>query len=654
MLLKKNYNSTVSVVEFNICSLTNKNAKSNTDTSEHADKPDNCHAMEKSVIDQHSEKIHENVKDEVAEKVIQRVEEEDTEKVNVEEAEKAKDKVQGGTEEIKVKAEDRTKEIDKVEDGIEEITYKVEPDTEEMKEVEDTDTEKIADIDDEKTENTKHNFEDKDTQKIKGNDEETENSKDNADEKTENTEDNDEDTESTEHNDEEDTENTEHNDDEDTENTQDNDNEDTENTQDKFEVEDIDQIKDTYDKDIEEVDVFKDTSSNDDDTEDTAISKTDDTESSSSCIEIREQDSMTECSEQTTTSQSAMMNDAAEDEMSISESEADEFCGEIEEIKSLSSKGKEKLMVKDESLTGNLIHKLKDIDLYDYKNPSIAVHRCEEMKRDANFGMLQAERDVKPIIPKDDLSLEVKDFVGFPSEKDDKFDRPHRMRRSIEQLDFIYDSTKTVSQKTQSENDGSSVSQIELQGSKQEGGRCSLRRRSSLGKSEVVAKKVKSEEEYKPESCNGSSFQSTANTKNENHTLSPKKSIEGQLSKTSEHQGSSSLVERRKVRLVRRRIDIITPGGSFSLSKDADKSKVNESGKGKNLEKTVSESNCTNSKTLITKESPTSTRYSSRLKLASGPISKKENKQHDILSARILTNGQGQSNSVVTAEKVKL
>ncbi len=64
--VKKDSNSTVSVVEFNICSLTNKDATSNTDTSEHADKPDNCHAMEDCVIDQHSEKIHENVKDEVA------------------------------------------------------------------------------------------------------------------------------------------------------------------------------------------------------------------------------------------------------------------------------------------------------------------------------------------------------------------------------------------------------------------------------------------------------------------------------------------------------------------------------------------------------------------------------------------------------------
>ncbi|XP_064077628.1 uncharacterized protein LOC135195288 isoform X2 [Macrobrachium nipponense] len=360
-----------------------------------------------------------------------------------------------------------------------------------------------------------------------------------------------------------------------------------------------------------------------------------DSESMSSYLEISEPGSVIESSENTAAIQSGAVADCADDDEIVDmgmESEAP--VNENRELESRLTHGEK---IEWETLDEREIFKETE-----------GIH--EEPSKDAPLTELCTFADVKPTsldipfsvekdnkpIPKDDPSL---DFIGFPSAKDENIGRPSRVKRTIEHKDFIYETKKSVSQTGYDEDDCIILPSEE--------GRSSVRRRSSLKLDPVIKKSRNEDEGYKSQSCNGSNLSSTGRMKIEDLPVPQRPEADTDELESSYFETSSN--EKRKVRLERRRPDVNTRR-SLIFHIDSSKSKPGEALKVKNLEK-VSESS--SSSKSLRKESPTMTRYSSRLKLASSPLPKKEKRQ-DTLNTRIITNGQGQSNPVATTNKVKL
>ncbi|KAK7077066.1 hypothetical protein SK128_027354 [Halocaridina rubra] len=247
-------------------------------------------------------------------------------------------------------------------------------------------------------------------------------------------------------------------------------------------------------------------------------------------------------------------------------------------------------------------------------------YRYEDMKRTQNpLIVCSFTNDVKPSIPKDDLSLEAKDFLGFPSTKDSvKLDRPLRIRRSAERDDFVYESKKAGVHKTY-DIDSCNSSEIHLQDTipKHEEKRSNLRRRHILLKSDSTPKKLNNDDKDDAHnSCNGG--------KSENV---PSSQSVGFLS-----YGDSSGLERKKSKLVPER----------ECSSDAIPSRGDANNA---LEPNVFENVTENPKLLTKKESFHSARFSPRLKIAAKVRPKKENKKADISIShtRSFANGQEQS-----------
>lgn len=358
-----------------------------------------------------------------------------------------------------------------------------------------------------------------------------------------------------------------------------------------------------------------------------------DSESVSSYLEISEPGSVTESSENTAALQSSAVTDCADDDEILDmgmESEA-----LVNDNRELESRLIDSEKIDWEAPDGKeIFEETEGIHEQSCKDaPLTELCRFGDIKPTSLDIPFSVEKDNKPI-PKDDLSL---DFIGFPSAKDENIGRPSRVKRTIEHKDFIYETKKSVSQTEYDEDDCIILPSEE--------GRSSIRRRSSLKLDTVIKKSRNEDEGYKSQSCNGSNLSCTGRMKIEDLPVPQRQEADTDELEPSYFETSSN--ERRKVRLERRRPDINTRR-SLTFHIDSSKSKPGEAFKVKNLEKSESSS----SSKSLRKESPTMTRYSSRLKLASSPLPKKEKRQ-DTLNTRIITNGQGQSNPVATTNKVK-